>query len=37
MYDRLTLGGAAGLMCGIIAVASLAPTLLIQIVDSRRH
>ncbi|GAD99525.1 hypothetical protein PVAR5_8240 [Paecilomyces variotii No. 5] len=36
MFAALGLGGAAGLMCGLIVVASLAPTVIIQVIDSRR-
>ncbi|OQE35515.1 hypothetical protein PENCOP_c013G07552 [Penicillium coprophilum] len=37
MYATLGLSGAAGVMCGIIAVVSLAPVLLIQLIDTKRQ
>ncbi|CAG7944579.1 unnamed protein product [Penicillium nalgiovense] len=37
MYANLGLSGAAGVMCGIIAVVSLAPVLLIQLIDTKRQ
>lgn len=37
MYANLGLSGAAGVMCGIMAVVSLTPVLLIQLIDTRRQ
>jgi hypothetical protein len=37
MYAKLGLSGAAGVMCGIIAVVSLTPVLLIQLIDTKRQ
>ncbi|KAJ5165718.1 uncharacterized protein N7500_007548, partial [Penicillium coprophilum] len=37
MYATLGLSGAAGVMCSIIAVVSLTPVLLIQLIDTRRQ
>ncbi|KAJ5443098.1 Major facilitator superfamily domain general substrate transporter [Penicillium cf. griseofulvum] len=37
MYAKLGLSGAAGVMCGIIAIVSLTPVLLIQLIDIRRQ
>ncbi|KAJ6185273.1 hypothetical protein N7519_006574 [Penicillium mononematosum] len=37
MYANLGLSGAAGVMCGIIAVVSLTPVLLIQLIDTKRQ
>ncbi|KAJ6147159.1 hypothetical protein N7497_009141 [Penicillium chrysogenum] len=37
MYANLGLSGAAGVMCGIIAVVSLTPVLLIHSIDTKRQ
>jgi hypothetical protein len=37
MYANLGLSGAAGVMCGIIAVVSLTPVLLIHTIDTKRQ
>ena len=35
MFGMLGFGGAAGVMCAILAVGGLIPTVIIQIVTSR--
>ncbi|KAL2858539.1 MFS multidrug transporter [Aspergillus pseudoustus] len=37
MFDGLGMGGAAGVMCALIAVSAFAPTVFIQIKSSRHH
>ncbi|KAF9885477.1 hypothetical protein FE257_012913 [Aspergillus nanangensis] len=37
MFEGLGMGGAAGVMCALIAVSALAPTIFIQMKSSRAH